>query len=671
MAEPIDEPESEGEDGIGPISPAAAMAIGLRKGKRAGAPDPKLDAFLDEQTRLVRLQTEHLHEQRELALSHMKWRRFSDGMKALLQVMTAGLGVLIACGLAWMAWNASQQRGLVVDPFTVPAELAQRGYDGRALAARFLDRVRALQAASQSVRSPVSFRGGDEAQLKLEIPETGVSLDDLQRFLAHQLGHETHVNGQLQANGDTLAMSVGNGRQPMVQVSGPTSDVNTLIDQAADQVYAQSEPYRYARYLRNTGRTQEALARYQALAVSGDDDERRWALQAWGQLLALSGDVRGGVAEERRAAAEHPDFPHYWANLEQFERLLGHDQAALEAGDTAIRTYQADHSRSLSAGARAFDVFNTRTVRAELLDDYAQAYRLAQSQEALLPRIEDQPGTGEKFRAALADAIDLIRAHDLQAANRALGQIGASQALIAEQPAEDRTRIEGRRDHALGLAAADREDWSSARAQDLAGLSLLETLTGCGVCEVLQTRIDAAIASANAGDVAGAEALVAPTPTDCYPCLRARARIAEAGGDHAGADRWFAEAVRQGPSLPGAETDWGRALLARGDPAAAIGKLAAAHASSPTAPDPLEAWGEALMRQGDFAAAAGKFAQAHKEAPAWGRDHLAWGQALMLAGRYGEARRQFETAGGLDLSRPDRAALQVLLARTASGPLHG
>ncbi len=43
----------------------------------------------------------------------------------------------------------------------------------------------------------------------------------------------------------------------------------------------------------------------------------------------------------------------------------------------------------------------------------------------------------------------------------------------------------------------------------------------------------------------------------------------------------------------------------------------------------------------------------------------------MLAGRYGEARRQFETAGGLDLSRPDRAALQVLLARTASGPLHG
>ena len=61
MAEAVEEPEIEVEDGIGPLSPAAAMAIGVRKGRSAAKPDPKLDAFLDEQTRLVRLQTEHLH----------------------------------------------------------------------------------------------------------------------------------------------------------------------------------------------------------------------------------------------------------------------------------------------------------------------------------------------------------------------------------------------------------------------------------------------------------------------------------------------------------------------------------------------------------------------------------------------------------------------------------
>ncbi len=43
----------------------------------------------------------------------------------------------------------------------------------------------------------------------------------------------------------------------------------------------------------------------------------------------------------------------------------------------------------------------------------------------------------------------------------------------------------------------------------------------------------------------------------------------------------------------------------------------------------------------------------------------------MLSGRYRDGRAQFEEAKGMDLSKPDRAALDVLLARTASGALHG
>ena len=76
------------------------------------------------------------------------------------------------------------------------------------------------------------------------------------------------------------------------------------------------------------------------------------------------------------------------------------------------------------------------------------------------------------------------------------------------------------------------------------------------------------------------------------------------------------------------------------------------------------------MSKGDFRAAAAKLAEAGDAAPRWGRNRLLWGEALMLSGRYGEARAQFRIADGLDLSGPDRAALDVLLARTASGPLH-
>ncbi len=77
------------------------------------------------------------------------------------------------------------------------------------------------------------------------------------------------------------------------------------------------------------------------------------------------------------------------------------------------------------------------------------------------------------------------------------------------------------------------------------------------------------------------------------------------------------------------------------------------------------------MRGRDYAGAAGKFAEAATDAPAWGKARLMQGEALLLAGRHAEARAQFEAADGLDLSAPDRAALKVFLARTASGPLHG
>jgi tetratricopeptide (TPR) repeat protein len=178
-------------------------------------------------------------------------------------------------------------------------------------------------------------------------------------------------------------------------------------------------------------------------------------------------------------------------------------------------------------------------------------------------------------------------------------------------------------------------------------------------------------AKAMSGDLAGARAMIAATPLDCDTCLLMRGRIATAERDFPAAERWFGQEARQAPSIPFAYTDWGAERLVRGDVEGAIAKVQTAHAKAPKFADPLELWGEALMQKRDHAGAIAKFAEADKDAPRWGRNHLRWGEALMLSGRYAEARRQYEAANGLDLSKPDRAALNVLLARTASGPLHG
>ncbi len=118
--------------------------------------------------------------------------------------------------------------------------------------------------------------------------------------------------------------------------------------------------------------------------------------------------------------------------------------------------------------------------------------------------------------------------------------------------------------------------------------------------------------------------------------------------------------------MPQAYVEDARARLEAGDPAGAAQLAGLAEVKNPRFADAPEVRGEALLAARDLRGAVAAFARAAALAPRWGRGRLKWGEALLLQGHAREARSQFAVAKGLDLSRPDRAALNVFLARTAS-----
>src|SRR5262249_16516948 len=150
-----------------------------------------------------------------------------------------------------------------------------------------------------------------------------------------------------------------------------------------------------------------------------------------------------------------------------------------------------------------------------------------------------------------------------------------------------------------------------------------------------------ALARAKTGDVAGAQALIAASPLDCYDCVRMRALIAAGARQPQQADVWFAPAIHDAPSLPRAHAHWGKAFLERGQRDAAIAKFQQANEKGPHFADPLEGWGEALMAKNQSHLALAKFAAANAYTPNWGRLHLKWGEALTYMGRHDEAQKQF------------------------------
>src|SRR5665213_632552 len=107
MAEHGKEPRAETDETLEQPNPAAvAVALGAA---RAGAKLPAEAAdFLKKQGRLTDLQTEHLHEQRQLQLTHLRVRRWKDRLSLALQSLGILAGAVVVVIVAGMVWQAHE-----------------------------------------------------------------------------------------------------------------------------------------------------------------------------------------------------------------------------------------------------------------------------------------------------------------------------------------------------------------------------------------------------------------------------------------------------------------------------------------------------------------------------------------------------------------------------------
>jgi tetratricopeptide (TPR) repeat protein len=637
MAERIEEPEAQAatEAGADPISAAAAMAIGLRKGRAGQKSDPEFDAFLKMQTDLLRIQKEHLHEQRELILSRLRWGRFSDRMKAAIQVLTVLVGLAVATVLGVLAWQAHEDHGVAIEAFSVPPDFAQKGLTGQVIAGQVLDRLAQLQAQTVTARPASTYANDWGEDIRVVIPETGVSIGELNRWLKQWLGSATRISGEVVRTPSGIAVTVRARAAAGRRFEGPEADLDRLIQQASEDVYAQTQPYRHAVYLQSSGRTAEAQREYARLAEDGSAEDRPWALGTWGMSLVYESDYRDAAEKGREAIQAAPDLFVGYRTAYSAEQALSHREAVL-----AILRQAKRRLRVRGAGA-----FPAESLIARELGDFRAAEAKAP------PGPLDVEGIARQLAIPTVRALGRAQEHDVSGARAALARIDPA---TGEQSSMRPSAVEAACRYFL-------EDWTGVIA--LPPRSGRDTTLTPGRAFVYSL--------AKLGRLQEAQALLAAMPQDCDDCVLARGMVAAVAHDWTEADRRFAEVTLRAPSSPFAPMEWGRALLAKGDIDGAIEKLAEAHRRSPHFADPTELWGEALLKKGDLGHAVAKFHAADQYAPRWGRNHMLWGEALMLQGRYREARAQYEMANGLDLSKPDRAALDVLLARTASGVLHG
>lgn len=617
------------------------------------------DELLSRQIELTELQIADLKREDRIRHWSLRVRHISDVMKLAFEVSGAIILIALVVFLVSAIWNASHDNGLVIDAFNVPSEMATRGLTGQVVAAQLQDKLAALQDATNSARPAESYTNNWGDDIKVEIPDTGVSIGEFYRYLAGWLGNQTHINGEVFRTEGGIAITVRSG-DAAATVIGKESDFDTLLQQAAEKIYEHTQPYRYAVFLPVTDQASidRGVAIFQRLAATGSLQDKIWSHTG---LSTLYGNLDPLLApdEQRKSLALNPDFTMAYINLGQYELALGHDEAALQYQERAVELLRYNNGE---IAARAWTISkpaNEGTL-ATMHCDFGTAldrYRVAME-------FPDYAGLQEFSREQVV--LLLTALHESSAASRARDA----------WPAANDPPTLGQRSGAEITRMFLRGDWAgllAARAGVEASVEHLATVPGFTqrATDAILTRQvwpNMIIAIAETGDTAGAAALANKTPLDCFACLRARARVAAASKDWPRAEAWFKRVTDYAPSIPWGWYDWGRALMAKGDLDGAMAKLDMAHDKAPHWADPLEAIGEALLAQKNADDAADKFEQAAEFAPRWGRLHLKWGEALLADGDSDGANKQFALAATLDLTQAEQAELARLRAPALRQP---
>lgn len=529
---------------------AAALAAEASKSNPELA--EKASAYFVKQSRLVDIQTEHLHEQRGLSLQLLKLKRFDERLRVALRLFVILVATVVGIGALLMIRDAIADHGLVVEAFSVPPDMVRDGLSGEVVAARFLDKLQAMQTATESDRPANSYQYNWGSDIKIEIPETGLDLRALGKFFRDRFGHPDRISGEVIRTATGIAVTARFDDVPPATFVGAESDFDELAGKAAEAVYRTSQPYRFAQFLSGQNRNAEAIKVIADLAANGPPNERGWADVEWGMLdWGANGDLEG-AREHCLRGLSHSGALAVPAEicLVGVEVWSGHDEKALEYSRPLAKNSQKRAPETTEEFFESNKIISVAWLETLTGDIPKSAQDWTRAEAVPFYMLTD------KLAPALAATAYAVN-HDPDAAKAIAG---------AMPPTDDTSFLQLDAANAFyalptyWIAAAS-ADWPAALSDARASDAWLEThASGNRLFSRMRSvwiQPLEAQAMARTGDFAGAEALIASTSLDCYLCVRVRGQIATIKRDWPAAEHWYSEAARQAPSLPFAYSEWG------------------------------------------------------------------------------------------------------------------
>src|ERR1700749_2203923 len=359
----------------------------------------------ERQKRLLDLQIADLEREDKVRHQSLRIHHIGDLLKLGFELAAAVVVLAIVVVIGAAVWNAAHDNGLVIESFNVPGDMAANGLTGQVVATQIQDRLAWMQANSDTIRASNPYRNSWGDDIKVQIPNTGVSIGEFYRYLAGWLGHETHITGEIVKTDRGLTLSVREGGNAAAAFTAP--HLATLVSKASEEIYKRPQPYRYTVCLGDMNRIDEEIAASRAMALHGEQEDRVWAWSRLGILLQRAGDSQGALEAQRTAIRLNTSLPHVWGNLANEEALFGHDEVAFHDIGRALAIDRAGASSEVSPVIGHSLFLEDSAMGAEFLGDY----RAAGASDDDIATSANYSGSDEA--APIMKAADLAADHDI------------------------------------------------------------------------------------------------------------------------------------------------------------------------------------------------------------------------------------------------------------------
>ena len=321
-------------------------------------------------------------------------------------ILNTAVLLALALGISVIA-KATLNRGVLIEPISVPKELAERGITAEAAAHFIVDEMVLLSDSADTLKrfDAVGTSGPEFAKPKIEVPGTGISIDTIVYYLRDFLGRsDTKITGEIiidrpkddpaskKAKNDPatdkerqnslpkfkLRLRIANKGYVHVEAES-TDDLRVLFKRAAFPLLEQINPYIAGiAYLRQKDFI-PATRMAEIELRTGATENQMWALNLLGAIARDQNRTGMAIAQFENLIQRFPEFPMGHYNLGQIQHTEENYQSSIQASLDGARIDPDPRRRALgySNAGSAFYEMRKKEIKFNRHDKNADGILLA------------------------------------------------------------------------------------------------------------------------------------------------------------------------------------------------------------------------------------------------------------------------------------------------------